>query len=101
MTEFHDHNSLCTILKDLKGMFLLSGYHHEIYDKAALLNDWYVQSISTISQATPTTISTGLKGEGALKENQQRTEVLWWNNALEDRLGQLTIFNVLAEKEGE
>ena len=95
MTEFHDHYSLLGMLEDIKGMFILSGYHDEKYDKYAKENNWHIKNIETVSQATPTTISTGLKGEGSLKENQQRIEVLWWNENLEDRLGQLTIFDVI------
>lgn len=68
-----DHAELLAALPALKGMVVLSGYHHPLYD--AGLPGWCRQEIGT-------------HADGAL----DRTEVLWINPAAADRLDAQTLF---------
>ncbi len=83
----YGHQLLLEKLLSVQGMVLLSGYHNPFYDKE--LESWYSRDIEVVSQATPTTRGTKLLGEGALKKNQKRVEVLWWNEQLEKATSQM------------
>ena len=86
------HTELLKCLNEVEGMVLLSGYHNLMYDDK--LKDWYYRNIETQDNATPNTRHT-FKGNGSQRENQPRTEVLWWNEALEQAGHQTTIFEML------
>jgi len=94
MVDFNNHRELLLLLQNIKGMFLLSGYHCPTYDAAQQEFDWHYVDTEVACRATPTTDSTGLKGKGALKNNpdHMRVEVLWWNDVLEKSTNQLKLF---------
>lgn len=62
-----EHAGLLGILSKIKGRFVLSGYHSELYDKVAKQFGWRVSEKETDNKS----------GKGAKK--QRRTEVLWMN----------------------
>ena len=72
-----DHVELLTFLRGLRGMVVLSGYPHPIYDEA--LQDW--QRIEREALA-----------DGARK----RTEVIWINQAAADARGNGPLFDGIA-----
>lgn len=72
MTD-EDHAALIAALQDLRGMVVLSGYAHPLYDEA--LADW--RRIETVALA-----------DGAL----ERTEVLWLNPAAASASRQMSMF---------
>ena len=86
-----DHTKLLRLLNTVQGMVLLSGYNpkgqfSETDHYITMLTDWEKYEVETVSHATGTTRKTGITGEGALKENHKRTEVLWYNQNLKDAL---------------
>lgn len=70
-----DHVNLLDMLLQIKGKFVLSGYHNALYD--CMLDSFDVIEIETVCHAAAKTKATGLKGKGSLLKNQKRTEVLW------------------------
>ena len=66
---------------------LLSGYHDDMYDKFFEENEgWEIIDIDTVCQAAV------VHGNGALKDNYKRTEVLWKNKMLVNSGHQMTMF---------
>jgi DNA adenine methylase len=72
------HHELLTTLCDLKGMVVLSGYHHAIYDEA--LAGWKRVERKTCA-------------DGA----RERTECLWVNRAVIERSGVGPLFDQMAD----
>ena len=73
----NDHLALIANIKRCKSMILISGYHNELYDD--LLGGWRYKGFAANASAINTESSDA---------NRKRTEVIWWNNALEmNRVG--------------
>lgn len=62
-----EHAQLLNVLENIKGKFMLSGYHSDLYKAAALRNGWTVKEFSTPNHAA---------GGNAKREMM---EVLWMN----------------------
>ena len=62
--ETEEHKKLMEKLSNIEGKFILSGYNNELYDE--LLKDYRKREI---------VVKSSLK----VKENVERTEVLWFN----------------------
>nr|HMS43708.1 DNA adenine methylase [Pyrinomonadaceae bacterium] len=60
-----------------KGAVIISGYPSELYQD--LLSGWEARQISVVCHAVGKTQASNLKGEGIIKENFKRTEVIWRN----------------------
>lgn len=84
-----DHEEFLMQCLNLKGMCIISSYHNYIYD-GLLINDndepWYYKDIDVCSHATPIT------EVNPLDEKPRRTEVLYWNRAVEERKSQMVLF---------
>jgi len=76
--DSYQHKMLLKRLLNIKGFVLLSGYDNPSYNKA--LEEWGRVEIKTVSQATPNVGDN--KGEGVMKENHARVEVMWLNPQL-------------------
>ena len=78
----NDHFDLLCLIQNCKGMVLLSGYHHDMYDD--VLSDWHYKDFRVDTGAVDTRTGADTK----------RTEVIWWNDALEiNRVGAQTYIN--------
>jgi len=75
-----DHIDLLTILKQVKGMVLISGYPSELYSK--ILDGWDYKEWDRVCSAAGNTVGTGILGEGSGKEKQSRIEAVWANYTL-------------------
>ena len=85
--SYSDHKELLETLHGLKGYVLLSGYHNNTYDKFFEEHEgWEVVDIDTVCQAAV------VHGDGELKKNYKRTEVLWKNEMLVKAGHQLSMF---------
>lgn len=73
-----DHVELVTVLLALEGKVMLSGYASDLYRP---LEDagWQRREFETTCSAAGRTRSSGLQGNGKIKEKQKRTEVIWMN----------------------
>ncbi len=76
-TEDDFHTNLCTILLNLQGKAVLSGYNDNMTYQSLLENGWSLVELDTVCRAAAQTRTSGLKGKGKLLENQRRTECLW------------------------
>jgi DNA adenine methylase len=81
-----DHRQLVDILLKLKGMVLLSGYKHPIYNPLEE-NGWERKDFVWVCEVVGRIRQANLKGEGALKRaNQYRIESLWLSPNLQKAL---------------
>jgi DNA adenine methylase len=86
-----DHEEFILKCMDLEGMCIISSYHNSIYD-GLLINDnesdnqWHYKDIDVCSHATSITEF------NKLDEKPRRTEVLYWNSAVENRKSQMVLF---------
>ena len=88
-----DHEDLVKILLGLKGMVLLSGYKHPVYDPLERAG-WKRIDYETACHAAGRTRLTGILGEGSAREKQPRTESVWISpNALVRRQPLLTLMS--------
>lgn len=71
------HSRLCTILLNLQGKAVLSGYNDNSTYQPLLENEWSLVELETVCRAAAQTRTSGLKGTGKLLEKQKRTECLW------------------------
>lgn len=62
-----DHEELLACLATIKGRFLLSGYHSDMYDKHAQLNSWNCTETMIDNKAS------------SAKEKEKKVECLWRN----------------------
>jgi DNA adenine methylase len=62
-----DHNILLNTLAEIQGKFILSGYHHPLYDQAAHRNKWRFHEIPIDNKAS------------GKKQKETKIEVLWMN----------------------
>lgn len=63
----NDHRALLNALSCIKGRFLLSGYHNEIYDERAKTHDWQCHEFKIDNKAS------------GGKTKRQMTECVWTN----------------------
>jgi len=80
-----DHEDLVNLLLDIKGKALLSGYTNHIYKK---LEDsgWNREDYDVACHAVGKTRETGILGERAtFEKNQRRTESVWFNYELRQK----------------
>ena len=68
------------------GAVILSGYAHEVYDPL-ILAGWARIDWQTACHAAGKTRHTGIQGAGSATAKQPRTESVWLNPVLQDRLG--------------
>lgn len=68
------HRQLLELVKNCRGMIVLSGYHCPLYDE--MLTDWECLEVEVYAQSAAKTHATGLKGRGAMQA-QTRTECIW------------------------
>lgn len=71
------HTNLCTLLLNLQGKAVLSGYNDNVTYQPLSENGWSLVELDTVCRAAAQTRTSGLKGKGKLLENQRRTECLW------------------------
>lgn len=77
-----NHAELVETLINVKGMSIVSGYNHPIYDRL-VQNGW-----EKVCQKTTTPINNGKR----IKKSIERTEILWISPTLQARRAQLRIF---------
>jgi DNA adenine methylase len=73
------HEELLHVCKQACGKVLISGYDNTLYNKT--LAGWSSRQVQIPCGLVARTNSSGLKGAGAVKSTQMRTESLWWNYA--------------------
>jgi DNA adenine methylase len=71
-----DHKELVDIILKLKGMVMLSGYRHPIYEPLEQ-SGWVRYDYETACHAAGKTRGTGILGDGAAKRMQPRVESAW------------------------
>lgn len=67
-----EHFELLTQIKNLRSMFLVSGYHNQMYDD--MLAGWHYYDFSAVIHGTD------LSNPNL---DKQRIETIWWNDALQ------------------
>lgn len=78
-----EHFELLTMIKNLKSMFLVSGYHNEMYDN--MLAGWHHYDFAAVVHAT----------DLSKDFDKKRIETIWWNDALNvNRIGEQTYLNL-------
>lgn len=85
-----DHKELVSLLLNIKGMVLLSGYRHPVYEPLEYAG-WQRYDYETACFAVLRSRRTGVLGEGALKRMHPRVESVWVSpncNGVEVRLGE-------------
>lgn len=90
MTE-EDHIELVQKILEYPGMIMLSGYEHEIYDPLGEAG-WRKHTFDVPCSVVAKTRATGLRGPGALLNNQMRTECVWLNPAAQNERRQGSLF---------
>lgn len=76
------HHQLLAILRELRGMVVLSGYHCSLYDET--LSDWERREFNIVARSSGVCKTRDGKGGQA----PRRTEVVWLNPAIVERLSQ-------------
>jgi len=71
-----DHADLVSILLNIKGMIILSGYETDIY-KPLLDAGWVIKKFDTTCRIAGRTSSSSLQGIGNVLEKQKRTECVY------------------------
>lgn len=71
-----DHRDLVSLLLNLQGMAMLSGYAHEIYTPLEEAG-WKRIDFETTCHAAGRTRQTGILGKGAAMRKQKRVESVW------------------------
>ena len=71
-----DHEELVNILLSIKGMAILSGYKHSVYEPLEKAG-WLRYDFETACYAAARTRGTKILGDGAAKRKQPRTESVW------------------------
>ncbi|MGC9030097.1 MAG: DNA adenine methylase [Desulfomonilaceae bacterium] len=98
-----DHAEMVDVLLGIKGMAILSGYAHPVYNKLEQ-NGWQRIDYSTSCHAVGRTRQTGVIGPGSAAKKSPRVESVWLNPAaVAVKSGsQMTIEEVaVADGEGE
>lgn len=86
----NDHIELVNVLLNVKGMVVLSGYAHKIYNPLTEAG-WHTIIWNTASYAAGRTRNSNLIGKGSAMLNQARTEVLWISPSCK-RMQQMSMF---------
>ena len=68
-----DHRDLVSILLQIEGMAIVSGYNHPIYNKLS----WERRDYNTVCYSAAKTKASNLKGKGSLLKQQGRMESVW------------------------
>lgn len=71
-----DHADLVVALQKLRGMAILSGYAHAVYEPLEAAG-WQRHDWKTACSAAGRTRTTGIQGKGASLKMQSRTETAW------------------------
>jgi DNA adenine methylase len=82
-----DHSDLVDIVSNAKGMVLLSGYLHPVYEALECIG-WRRDDYVTACHAAAKTRPTGIQGKGVSMAKQPRTESLWLNPQLQEALNE-------------
>jgi DNA adenine methylase len=82
-----DHKDLLELLLTIKGKVMLSGYNNDLY-KSYLDNrdGWHRIDYKTACHAVGRTRNSGLQGEGMVLLKQPRTESVWMNYEIQQRI---------------
>lgn len=80
MTDDH-HEDLLNLLKNIKGMAILSGYNSALYDSLG----WQRLDFETSCFAAGRTRASGIQGNGSALSKQARTESLWIHPRIRER----------------
>ena len=80
------HASLVSALLAAPGAVLVSGYAHPVYDPL-IDAGWERIDWDVVCHAAARTRATGIQGAGSATAKQPRTESVWLNPVLQDRLG--------------
>jgi len=87
-----DHKELVDILLKVKGMVMLSGYRHPVYEPLEQ-SGWIRHDYETVCHAAGRTRGTGILGEGSAKKMQPRVESVWLSPNCQK---QPSLINILA-----
>ncbi len=80
-----DHADLVSLLLNLKGRAMLSGYAHDLYAPLEAAG-WERKDFKTTCYAAGRTRASGLQGGGAVLEKQARVETVYMNYKMQGRL---------------
>lgn len=89
--KWEDHEAFLDQICGLEGMVVLSSYHNSLYDDFLIHynegdNQFYYKDVDVMCGASYTEGVTQLEGK------PRRTEVIYWNQAVQDRKSQLQLF---------
>jgi len=76
--SLEDHERLVETLLGIKGLAVVSGYHHEVY-KPLEEAGWKRYEFGVVSYVAGRTRASGMLGTGAAKARCPRIEVIWTN----------------------
>jgi DNA adenine methylase len=82
-----DHEDLLKLIINIKGKVMLSGYNNDLYK--SYLDDrdgWHRIDYKTACYAVGKTRNSGLQGEGMVLLKQPRTESVWMNYEIQQRI---------------
>lgn len=83
-----DHRELLALVAMIEGMAMISGYPSDLYDQA--LGGWRRDEFRVTAKAQGNTRAIGNQGSGGLHQQRfQRTEVVWMNPRLAERVAAL------------
>lgn len=95
-----DHEDLVNILLKIKGMAMLSGYAHPVYEPLER-SGWKRLDFNMSCYAAGRTKATGLKGDGTATAKCPRVESVWLNPAAMRHGSQLELGEVMSLEGGE
>ena len=79
-----DHETFLQVALKAKGAVVISGYANELYKD--LLTCWDLRTFETVCHAAGKTRASTLRGAGAVKAQQKRTECVWRNKRALDMM---------------
>ncbi len=83
--SYEDHIDLINLILGVKGKVMLSGYPNDLYKKLED-NGWLKVEFKTACYAAGRTRFTRILGKGSAITKQPRTEAIWMNYKLDDKL---------------
>ena len=90
---WNQHNKLVKRLSQLNSMIVLSGYESRTYDTELVdKHGWGKVTMDVVNQSIGKTSKTKIQGEGSMKHTT-KTEVVWWNPAVDKASRQLDMFS--------
>lgn len=83
--DVEHHKQLVDLLLTIKGNAMVSGYGHPLYRRLEEAG-WQRYEISTSCHVAGRTRGSRLRGAGAIREREPRTEIVWVKGAIQQRL---------------